>query len=91
MDALAKLVEYVFNAFFIIILARVILSFVVPMMGRGRTNPLLANITALVYQITEPILGPMRRYTTFGMFDFSPMIALILLQVIRSVVVSNLR
>ncbi|PKB78414.1 MAG: hypothetical protein BZY88_18405 [SAR202 cluster bacterium Io17-Chloro-G9] len=91
MDTLVKLIEYVFNALFVIILARVILSFIVPMMGGGRSNPLLANITALVYQITEPILGPMRRYTTFGMFDLSPMIALILLQVIRSVVVSSLR
>ncbi len=91
MSALANLISFLFTAMFIAILARVILSFVVPMMGGGRTNPLLANITALVYQITEPILGPIRRFTTFGAFDFSPMVALILLQVIRQVVVSGLR
>ena len=90
-EVIANLISYLFNALFIVILARVILTFVVPMMGGGRPNPLLGNIIAMVYQITEPILGPIRRYTTFGMFDFSPMVALILLQVIRSVVVSGLR
>ena len=87
---MASLINLLFTALFIAILARVILSFVVPMMGGGRSNPLLANITALVYQITEPILRPIRRFTTFGAFDFSPMVALILLQVIRGVVVSRL-
>ena len=91
MDALANLINLLFRALFIAILARVILSFVVPMMGGGRSNPLLANITALVFRVTEPILGPMRRYTTFGMFDFSPMIALIVLEVMRNVVVNGLR
>ena len=90
MDLLANLINLLFNALFIAILARVILSFVVPMMGGGRPNPLLANIMALVYQITEPILAPMRRFTTFGMFDFSPMVALILLQVIRGLLVGRL-
>ena len=91
MDQLANLVNLLFRALFIAILARIILSFVVPMMGGGRSNPLLANITSLVYKITEPILRPIRRYTTFGMFDFSPMIALVVLEVIRNVVVSGLR
>ena len=91
MSALASLINFLFFAMFIAILARVILSFVVPMMGGGRPNPMLANITALIYQITEPILRPIRRFTTFGAFDFSPMVALILLQVIRSVVSNRLQ
>ena len=90
MDQLASLINLLFRVLFLAILARVILSFVVPMMGGGRSNPLLANITALVYQVTEPILAPIRRYTTFGMFDFSPMIALIVLEVVRSVVMGRL-
>ena len=90
MDQLANLIDLLFRALLIAILVRVILSFVVPMMGSGRTNPLLANITSLVYQVTEPILAPIRRFTTFGMFDFSPMIAIIVLEVIRKVVASGL-
>ena len=88
--ALASLINYAFTALFIAILARVILSFVLPMMGGGRPNPLLANITALVFQITEPILRPIRRFTTFGSFDLSPMVALILLQFIKGAVLSKL-
>ena len=91
MDQFASLIDLLFRVLFFAILARVILSFVVPMMGGGRSNPLLANITALVYRVTEPILGPMRRYTTFGIFDFSPMIALVVLEIMRNVVVNGLK
>jgi YggT family protein len=44
-----------------------------------------------LYQITDPILEPLRRFTTFGMMDFSPIVALILLQVIRRVLVMALQ
>ena len=37
-------------------------------------------IKAALDQITEPVLGPMRRYLpSFGMLDLSPMIAIILI------------
>jgi len=62
------------------VLIRVILSWVSPGPRYGNS---LYNI---LYQITEPILAPIRRYTTFGMMDLSPIVALILLQVIESVV-----
>jgi uncharacterized protein YggT (Ycf19 family) len=35
-----------------------------------------------VFQVTEPILGPIRRYLTFGVFDFSPMVVMIVLVVV---------
>jgi len=49
-----------------------------------------------LYQITEPILGPIRNLilrSSFGgslMFDFSPLIALVLLALIRNIVLSIL-
>ena len=71
------------------IIARVILSFVIPMAG-ARPNPLLISINSVVNQITEPILGPIRRVLpTFGMFDFSPMVALLVLGFIRGVLASR--
>ena len=65
------------------VVARAILSFVVPMAG-PRPHPILLNINALVNQVTEPILGPIRRVLpTVGALDFSPMVAIIILIAIK--------
>ena len=66
----------------IAILARVILSWL-PI--GGANNPLVA----IVYQITEPILAPLRRIVPrVGMLDLTPMIAMIILVIIQRVVSS---
>jgi len=57
------------------IFIRVILSWFSP----GQTN----RLTNLLYQVTEPILAPLRRIIPrVGMLDFSPLVAIILLQLI---------
>jgi len=59
----------------IIILLRVIVSWIFP----GSTNMLIV----ILYRLTEPILAPLRRIIPrVGMFDFSPLVAIILIQVI---------
>ena len=83
-------IDFVITLLTIAIFARVILSFVIPMAG-ARPHPLLISINHLVNQVTEPILGPIRRVLpTFGMFDFSPMVALVILWLIRTVVADRL-
>jgi YggT family protein len=80
-----NLVNLLFWFFYIAILARIILSFLVPMAG-PRPNSLLASLYAVANQITEPILGPIRRVLpNLGGLDLSPMVAIILLEIIRSV------
>ena len=70
------------------VVARAILSFVIPMAG-ARPHPVLLNISALVNQVTEPILGPIRRILpTMGTLDFSPMVAIIILIAVKGVVSS---
>ena len=82
---MAALINFIITLLTLVIFARVILSFVVPLAG-PRPHPILANITAIVNQITEPFLGPLRRVLpTFGMLDLSPMVALIILWLIRAV------
>jgi YggT family protein len=57
------------------IIGRIVMSYVSPQ-GNDPISPLL-------YQINEPILGPIRRMLpNTGMFDLSPMIALIVLNVV---------
>jgi YggT family protein len=63
----------------LLLIARVVLSWTNPMGGGG--------LTAFVYQATEPILAPIRRILpqTPGV-DWSPLIAMLLLGVILRLV-----
>jgi YggT family protein len=69
-------------AFFLwfMLIARVVLSWTNPMGGGG--------LTAFVYQMTEPILAPIRRLLpqTSGV-DFAPLVAMLLLGVVVRVIV----
>ena len=68
---------------YIAIFIRVIMSW----LPIGSANPLVA----IVYQITEPILSPIRRLIPrLGPIDITPMIAIIILGIIQSLV-STLR
>ena len=74
----------------ILIFARVILSFIIPMMG-ARPHPIIISINTLVNQITEPLLGPIRRsLPSFGGLDFSPMAVLIVIILLQNFVVPKL-
>ena len=56
------------------IFATVLMSWISPE-GKGSINEILR-------QITEPILGPIRKIVPpLGMFDFTPMIAIFILQI----------
>ena len=80
MDLIAKYLSYLIYAFDIAILGRVIMSWVSP---RGN-DP----ISSILIQMTEPLIAPIRRVLPqFGMFDLSPMVALLLLNfIVRPVV-----
>ncbi len=87
---LAGLIDWLLTLVIILIFARIILSFIVPMMG-SRPHPTVVSISALVFQITEPVLGPIRRsLPSFGGFDFSPMVVLIIIWVIRALILPKL-
>ncbi len=76
-------VTLLFNALYIAIFGRIIMSWIDPQ-GQMR-------ITQILQEITAPILIPLRRIVpTVGMFDFSPMIALLLLHLLRNLVLSAL-
>jgi YggT family protein len=83
-------INLVFTLIYLAILGRIILSFVIPLM-QGRVHPMVVNIYDALTQMTEPILAPIRRVLpTFGMLDFSPLVAIILLQIIQALLVSAL-
>ena len=78
-DFLILFFVYLLNILYWAILIRVLLSWL-PMAGIhiDPYNP----IVKILYDITDPILEPLRRFTTIGMIDWSPLVALIIIQLI---------
>ena len=82
-DFLITFFQLLFRILWIAIFARIILSWVDPG-GQMRINQVL-------YEITEPILAPIRRIMpNMGMLDLSPMVAIILLEVLRNLLIGAL-
>jgi YggT family protein len=69
---LVNFLRFLLIGLWLVILARVILSWVDPA-GRSR-------LAVFIIQTSEPILAPVRRFMPrTGMFDFSPLVVLLLL------------
>lgn len=67
------------QALVLAIFARVIMSWVPIRLPFG--------VNELVLNVTEPVLAPIRRYMPMaGGFDFSPFIALLLIQIISNII-----
>lgn len=79
-DVLVNFVQMLATVLWLLLIARVVLSWTNPMGGGG--------LTAFIYQATEPILAPIRRILppTSGI-DWSPLVAMLLLGVIVRVLV----
>lgn len=84
---LARVIDVVFSIIWWAILIRVLLSWLP--MANVRIDPYHPAIRAL-YAITDPILDPLRKFTTVGMIDLSPLVALLLLDVLRRILISIL-
>jgi YggT family protein len=68
----SNFLQFLFMALWALVFGRVIMSWVDP---QGRNQ-----ISAFLIQVTEPLLGPVRRLMPqTGMMDFSPLIVLIVL------------
>jgi YggT family protein len=86
-EVLAQIIDIVFQVLWWAILIRVILSWLP--MANIRIDPYNPAIR-LLYSITDPIIEPLRRYTTIGMIDLSPLVALLLLDFLRQILISLL-
>ena len=82
--ALANLVNLVLEAYFWIIIAGAVLSWVSP----DPSNPLVRFLR----RVTEPVLRPIRRRLPTGMgLDFSPMVVLLAIYFLKWFLVGSLR
>ena len=82
--SLVGLVQLLFDLYIIVLLARVLLSWV----QVDPRNP----IVNLIHQLTEPLLAPIRRMLPqSGSVDFSPMVAFIVVLIAEQIVLMLLR
>lgn len=58
----------------------IFLRFFLPFFGFSYTN----KFYRFIFKITEPLLKPLRRFFVAGMFDFSPLIAMLIVQLLTS-------
>ncbi len=76
---LVQIIEVAFRVLELLIIARVLLSWI----RIGYENP----IVRFIYETTEPILAPIRKMMPGNMMiDFSPLIAILILQLIEMLV-----
>jgi YggT family protein len=83
--AIARVLNFIVSAYTIVIVFRVILSWV--------QIPSLYPVAVIVYKLTEPLLRPIRKYVPphkMGGLDVSPMILLIILMFINSFVIRSM-
>jgi len=77
-------VAFLFN--FIIVLCDVFTLLIIARAIMSWFSPRPTNMLAIIlFRITEPLLAPLRRIIPrVGMFDFTPLVAIILLQLIAN-------
>jgi YggT family protein len=81
MNWLYSFIDLLFYALNLAILIRVILSWL-------RVNP-YNPFVSFIYQVTDPILEPLRRIIPpLGMIDISPIVAMLLLSVVQQVLLT---
>ena len=79
--AVIQLVQTLFEVYSFILLARVLTSW----FQVDPYNPIIR----ILYQLTEPLLAPIRRLLPqTGMMDFSPIVAFIAITVVERIVIS---
>jgi YggT family protein len=85
MGILGTVINLIFNALYILIIARIIFSFV----RVSPYHPTWGPIMRFVYEATEPVLAPIRNLLPpMSGLDFSPMIVLLLAGFLRTLLIS---
>ncbi|MGD9497935.1 MAG: YggT family protein [Armatimonadota bacterium] len=90
-NPLVLVVNILADAFYVVLLVRVVFSWVQP----RRMHPLLGRLERICFTLTEPVLRPIRgllfRYQSGSPIDFSPLVAWVLVEVARRLLTTALR
>ena len=88
--ATSHLIHIIFMAYYVILLARVVFSWI-PFSARA---PALLELRSFCYRATDPLLRPIRRllapYQKSSPVDFSPLILIVVLSIVERIVLQLL-
>ena len=88
---IAAIVNQVFNAYYIIVVIRVVMSWT----SSSWRSPTAVTVGRFVYGVTEPLLAPIRRalrpYLGNAPIDLSPLVLCMLISVVQAFVVRALQ
>lgn len=88
MHPILWLILTILDIYFWILIAMVVMSWLVAFNIINNHNNFVRQVSYALYRLTEPVLGPIRRFLPdLGGIDISPIIAIIALQFIRYIVV----
>ncbi len=90
MNALAALISIVASLIFWLVLAHVILSWLVAFNVVNLQNQFVRSVYHGVNGMVDPLLAPIRRVLpTAGGIDFSPIVLLIVVQVLQTFLIAD--
>jgi len=85
LTALAGIVDFLLTAYMWVIIGRAVISWI----NADPYNP----IVRFLYEITEPVLGRIRRFlpVSMGAMDFSPIILIVIILFLQSFLVPTMK
>ena len=82
--ALLSVVDIIFKVYIFILIAGAVFSWLYAFNIVNPHNPLIAAIGNFLYQVTEPVLAPIRRILpNLGSIDVSPIVVLLIIYFIH--------
>ena len=86
MNGIKSIISTFFSLLNLLIIIRVVISWIRP----NISDPNWRKVLRFIFNVTEPILGPIRRLIPTGSLgiDISPLIAIFALNIIRNFVLS---
>ena len=80
-EAVVGITYFIINIYYYAIIGSIIMSFVTMFSGNMNPHPILQ----LIWQLTEPVMGPIRRVIPpMGGLDFSPIFIFIVIGLIQN-------
>ena len=91
MNAIAWLIDTVFQVAIVLLIAQVILSWLIYFNVVNTRHPFVNAVGRFLHQITAPALRPIKRIVpSLGGIDISPLILILLLGFLRILILNNL-
>jgi YggT family protein len=88
---LVQIVDYLLWILLWIIIIQAILSWLIAFNVINTHNDFVRQLLYALNRMTEPLYRPIRRIMPdFGMLDFSPLVVLLVIQILRSIVLPSI-